>query len=39
MMEINTLMDWILGSIALFILLGGMWMLLSGVRGMGEDKS
>ena len=35
-MSTNTIMDWILGIIALSVLLGGMWMLLSGVRGMGD---
>lgn len=34
-METNSLMDWILGSIALWVLLGGLWMLLAGVREMG----
>ncbi|WP_125061111.1 NAD synthetase [Aphanothece sacrum] len=35
-METNTILDWILGSLALTILIGGMLMLLSGVLGMGD---
>lgn len=35
-MEINIL-DWILGSLAVTILIGGMLMLLSGVLGMGDN--
>ncbi|NES80810.1 MAG: NAD synthetase [Moorea sp. SIO2B7] len=34
-MEPNNLMDWILGGVALLVLLGGLWMLLSGVKEMG----
>lgn len=30
----SSLMDWILGSIALLVLFGGLWMLLAGVREM-----
>ena len=30
-------LDWLLGSIALVILLGGLWMLLDGVKSMGDD--
>ena len=37
-METNTLLDWILGSLALVIAIAGLWMLLSGVKEMG-DKS
>jgi hypothetical protein len=29
-------LDWLLGGIAIAILLGGLWMLLSGVRGMND---
>jgi hypothetical protein len=35
-METNTIMDWVLGILALSILVGGMLMLFSGVRGMGN---
>lgn len=35
-MELNIL-DWILGSLAVTILIGGMLMLLSGVLGMGDN--
>jgi hypothetical protein len=35
-MATNTLPDWILGSLALSILLGGLLMLFSGVQGMGD---
>lgn len=35
-MSTDTIIDGILGGIALSILLGGMWMLFSGVRGMGD---
>jgi hypothetical protein len=34
-METNALMDWALGSLALAIAIGGLLMLLSGVREMG----
>jgi hypothetical protein len=34
-MEPNTALDWMLGGLALLILIGGLWMLLSGVREMG----
>jgi hypothetical protein len=34
-MEANVWMDGLLGGLALLILLGGLWMLLSGVRDMG----
>jgi hypothetical protein len=37
-MATNTLLDWTLGGLALLILIGGLLMLLSGVREMG-DKS
>ncbi|NJK49597.1 NAD synthetase [Candidatus Gracilibacteria bacterium] len=37
-METNTLLDWILGGLALSILVGGLLMLLSGVLKM-NDKS
>jgi len=30
----SSLMDWILGSIALLVLFGDLWMLLAGVREM-----
>ncbi|MEA5511596.1 NAD synthetase [Crocosphaera sp. UHCC 0190] len=35
-METNTILDWILGSLAIIILMGGMIMLLSGTLGMGD---
>jgi hypothetical protein len=35
-MGTNTLIDWILGSMALVILLSGLFMLLSGVRDLGN---
>ncbi|MBW4622711.1 MAG: NAD synthetase [Cyanosarcina radialis HA8281-LM2] len=35
-MESNTLLDWIFGGLALSILIGGLLMLLNGVRGMGD---
>jgi hypothetical protein len=35
-MENNALLDGIFGSLALLILIGGLVMLLSGVRGMGD---
>ncbi|PSB03476.1 NAD synthetase [Merismopedia glauca CCAP 1448/3] len=35
-METNTMMDSILGILALSILIGGLFMLFSGVRGMGN---
>lgn len=35
-MENTAVMDGILGGLALLILLGGLWMLLSGVKGMGK---
>jgi hypothetical protein len=35
MMETNTLLDGILGCLALVIVIAGLWMLLSGVREMG----
>jgi hypothetical protein len=34
----NTAMDWILGGLALAIAVAGLWMLIGGVREMG-DKS
>jgi hypothetical protein len=37
-MEGNSVMDWILGGLALAIAVAGLWMLASGVRSMG-DKS
>ncbi|WP_375541565.1 NAD synthetase [Halomicronema sp. CCY15110] len=30
-------LDWLLGGIALVILLGGLWLLLDGVKSMGDD--
>jgi hypothetical protein len=36
-METNTNMDWILGLLALSILVGGLLMLFSGVREMGDN--
>ena len=30
-------LDWLLGGIAIVILLGGLWMLLDGVKSMGDD--
>jgi hypothetical protein len=40
-MDANTPLDWVLGGLALAILLGGLLMLLSGVRSMNDmnDKS
>lgn len=35
-MENTAVLDGILGGLALLILLGGLWMLLSGVKGMGK---
>ncbi|MEA5535297.1 NAD synthetase [Crocosphaera sp. XPORK-15E] len=35
-METNTVLDWILGGLAITILIGGMIMLLSGVSEMGD---
>ncbi|PSF37630.1 NAD synthetase [Aphanothece hegewaldii CCALA 016] len=35
-MEANTSLDWILLSLAVLILVGGLLMLLSGVREMGK---
>ncbi|MGB5592611.1 MAG: NAD synthetase [Crocosphaera sp.] len=35
-METNTILDWILGSLAIAILMGGMFMLLGGVSGMNK---
>ncbi|WP_107667497.1 NAD synthetase [Cyanothece sp. BG0011] len=35
-MEPNTILDWILGSVAILILLAGMVMLLGGVSGMNK---
>jgi hypothetical protein len=35
-MEGNTPLDWVLGGLALIILLGGLWMLFSGVQDMGN---
>jgi hypothetical protein len=37
-MENGSLLDLILGSIALLVLLGGLWMLLAGVREMGKKS-
>jgi hypothetical protein len=37
-MATNMLLDWTLGGLALLILIGGLLMLLSGVRSM-EDNS
>lgn len=34
-MEPNTVLDWTLGGLALLILLGGLFLLLNGVREMG----
>ena len=31
-------MDWVLAGCAIAILGGGLWMLLSGVSGMGKDS-
>jgi hypothetical protein len=36
MIETNTSLDWVLGGLALLILLGGLWMLFSGVGSMGD---
>jgi hypothetical protein len=36
MSENTTLIDQILGGVALSVLLGGLWMLLNGVLGMGK---
>jgi hypothetical protein len=36
-MATNTVLDWILGGLALSILLGGLLMLSIGVRGMGQS--
>lgn len=36
MME-NSWMDWVLGGLALLILLSGLIMLLSGVKGMNDQ--
>lgn len=35
-MEPNTVSDWILGSLAILILIAGMIMLLGGVSGMNK---
>lgn len=35
-METNTWLDWVLGSLAVLILIGGLLILFSGVRGMGD---
>jgi hypothetical protein len=35
-MEPNSFSDWILGGLALLILLSGLFMLLNGVRKMGD---
>jgi hypothetical protein len=35
-MNANTTLDWVLGGLALAILLGGLLMLLSGVRSMND---
>jgi hypothetical protein len=37
-MEANSTIDWVLGGVALFILIAGMVMLLSGVKEMNEDN-
>ncbi|WP_422661874.1 NAD synthetase [Pannus brasiliensis] len=34
-METNSVMDWILGGLAIAITVAGLWMLLSGIRSMG----
>jgi len=35
-METLPNLDWVLGGLAIAILLGGLWLLLSGVSSMGE---
>jgi hypothetical protein len=35
-MAANTILDWILGGVAFGILIGGMLMLFSGVKGMSD---
>lgn len=35
-MEPSPWLDWLLGGLAIAILLGGLWMLLSGVKSMGD---
>ncbi|MEM1309212.1 MAG: NAD synthetase [Cyanobacteria bacterium P01_D01_bin.71] len=35
-METTPNLDWLLGVVAIAILLGGLWMLLSGVRSMND---
>jgi hypothetical protein len=35
-MQENTPLDWLLAGLALLILLGGIWMLFSGVQDMGK---
>ena len=37
-MEANSTMDWILGAVALFILIAGLGMLLSGVKQMNDGN-
>ncbi|NJM77168.1 MAG: NAD synthetase [Acaryochloridaceae cyanobacterium RU_4_10] len=35
MIETNTSLDWVLAGLAVTILVGGLWMLFSGVSNMG----
>jgi hypothetical protein len=35
-MEATPNLDWLLGGMAIAILLGGIWMLLSGMSGLGD---
>lgn len=37
-MEANSTMDWVLGGVALFILISGLVMLLSGVKEMNDSE-
>ncbi len=37
-METLPNLDWLLGGVAIAILLGGLWMLLDGVKSMGDDS-
>jgi hypothetical protein len=37
-MEANSPMDWVLGGVALFILIAGLGMLLSGVKEMNDGN-
>jgi hypothetical protein len=38
-METNTWLDWILGGLALSMLLGGLLMLFNGVQGMDGKRN